>query len=303
MSTPDVTDDAFARWLQALDERHLANLRVQEVTRALRALSSVYVERRDALARGAALDSAGKRAAFALFYGPLHYLLTRHVIDALGAYKPGVDLVVDVGCGTGAAGSAWAVAIGEAEGGRWEAEGGEREASGRAVRVVGIDRHPWAVTEARWTYRAMGLNGSVRREDVARARLHGRRTAIALAFTVNELADSARAALLPHVMRAAREGARILVIEPVARSIGAWWAAWAEAFRQQGGREDTWRFDVELPERVRQMDRAAGLDHRVLTARSLFAAGEQSGPPKPTSAILSGRARRRPRALAQITRS
>jgi len=317
MSTPDVTDDAFARWLQALDERHLANLRVQEVTRALRALSSVYVERRDALARGAALDSAGKRAAFALFYGPLHYLLTRRVVDALGACKPGVDLVVDVGCGTGAAGSAWAVAIGEAEGGRREAvgrgtqaeggrreaEGGEREASRRAVRVVGIDRHPWAVTEARWTYRAMGLNGSVRREDVARARLHGRRTAIALAFTVNELADSARAALLPHVMRAAREGARILVIEPVARSIGAWWAAWAEAFRQQGGREDTWRFDVELPERVRQLDRAAGLDHRVLTARSLFAAGEQSGPPKPTSAILSGRARRRPRALAQITRS
>ncbi len=257
-----MTDQVLTRWMQTLDERHLAGLRVQEVTRALRALSSVYVERRAALSRGAALDTAGKRAAFALFYGPLHYLLTRHIVDALGACKAHIDLVVDVGCGTGAAAAAWAVALREAD---------------RAPRVLGIDRHPWAVAEARWTYHVLGLNGTARREDVARARLRGRRSAIALAFTANELTDTTRTVLLSHALRAAAEGAQVLVVEPVARSIGAWWAEWAEAFRQAGGREDTWRFEAELPERVRQLDRAAGLDHRVLTARSLFVSGEQSG--------------------------
>ena len=65
----------FPDWIAALEARHLANLRVPEVTRALRALSSAYVERRrrPASSGGArpnvlgALDSAGKRAAFALF--------------------------------------------------------------------------------------------------------------------------------------------------------------------------------------------------------------------------------------------
>ncbi|MBA3888795.1 MAG: hypothetical protein H0X67_24180, partial [Acidobacteria bacterium] len=58
-------------WLEALEGRHLSDLTPAEVARALRALSSCYVERRSKLARGGALDSAGKRAAFALFYAPL----------------------------------------------------------------------------------------------------------------------------------------------------------------------------------------------------------------------------------------
>ena len=49
----------------------------------LRALSSTYVERRGRLGDGAALSGAGKRAAFALFYGPLHYLLIREIVRAL----------------------------------------------------------------------------------------------------------------------------------------------------------------------------------------------------------------------------
>ncbi len=70
-------------WLAALNERHLENLTQSEVTRALRALSSCYVERRDKLASGGALDGAGKRAAFALFYGPQHYVLTRAIVASL----------------------------------------------------------------------------------------------------------------------------------------------------------------------------------------------------------------------------
>ncbi len=259
-----MADQAFTRWMQALEERQLAGLRVQDITRALRALSSVYVERRDVLPRGAALDSAGKRAAFALFYGPLHYVLTRHVAEALGACRKGVELVVDIGCGTGAAGAAWATGIGET--------------AGRTPRVLGIDRHPWAVMEARWTYRAMGLKCRVRHEDAARARLRGRRTAIVLAFTVTELPVTTRATLLPRIVRAVREGGRALLVEAVARSIGPWWGEWAETLRRAGGREDTWRVETELPERVRQLDRAAGLDHRVLTGRSLYV---QASSPEP----------------------
>ena len=44
LSSATVTVTSFAA---ALEERHLANLRFSEVTRALRALSSAYVERRE----------------------------------------------------------------------------------------------------------------------------------------------------------------------------------------------------------------------------------------------------------------
>ncbi|MGE5359851.1 MAG: hypothetical protein ACM3NQ_12610 [Bacteroidales bacterium] len=54
-----MTDERFDAWLSGLEQRHLADLRIQEVTRALRALSSVYVERRVAIWRGGALDTAG----------------------------------------------------------------------------------------------------------------------------------------------------------------------------------------------------------------------------------------------------
>ena len=92
--------------MQDLEERHLADLRFSEVTRALRALSSAYVERREsALAEHKALDGAGKRAAFALYYGPLHFLLVQHIVSELGAsFSAGT--VVDLGCGTGVAGAA-----------------------------------------------------------------------------------------------------------------------------------------------------------------------------------------------------
>src|SRR6476620_9091639 len=102
-------DGRVTAWLQALEQRHLANLTPSEAARALRALSSCYVERRVKLSRGGALDSVGKRAAFALFYGPMHFLVMREILAALpGAGR--VRQLVDLGCGTGAAGAAWALA-------------------------------------------------------------------------------------------------------------------------------------------------------------------------------------------------
>ena len=103
-------DPRFDAWLAALEARHLADLTFPEVSRALRALSSTYVERRERLGEGAALAGAGKRAAFALFYAPLHYLLVREIVRALPAATTGPATLVDLGCGTGAAGAAWASA-------------------------------------------------------------------------------------------------------------------------------------------------------------------------------------------------
>ena len=110
--TFDTGSGLVAGWLSALEARHLADLRVPEVTRALRALSSAYVQRRRTVARGATLDSAGKRAAFALFYAPLHFITTMRVVEALEAAVPPPSRILDIGCGTGAAGAAWALAAG-----------------------------------------------------------------------------------------------------------------------------------------------------------------------------------------------
>src|SRR5579862_7798234 len=122
----DQPADRLEHWLAALEARHLADLTIAEVSRALRALSSAYVERRGRLGAGAALDGAGKRAAFALFYGPLHYLTVRAVVRELPGALTLAPTLVDVGCGTGASGVAWATA-----------------ATSRP-RVIGVDRHPWA---------------------------------------------------------------------------------------------------------------------------------------------------------------
>ena len=102
-----MADHRFDKWMEELEAKQLANLTFPEVSRALRALSSAYVERRNRLSEGAALSGSGKRAAFALFYGPLHYLLIRHVAASLPGCAT-VTTMVDLGCGTGASGAGWA---------------------------------------------------------------------------------------------------------------------------------------------------------------------------------------------------
>jgi len=78
-----IADPRLTTWLVALESRHMANLTRQEFTRAVRALSARYVERRNQLPDRSPLDSAGKRAAFALFYAPVHLLTTREAIAHL----------------------------------------------------------------------------------------------------------------------------------------------------------------------------------------------------------------------------
>src|SRR5689334_4133345 len=100
-------------WLTDLQQRHLANLTRSELTRALRRLLSCYVERRGNLAEGGALESAGKRAAFALYYAPLHFFTVGAVVRAIGAHTAPISEIVDLGCGTGVGGAAWAAACAE----------------------------------------------------------------------------------------------------------------------------------------------------------------------------------------------
>jgi len=243
-------------WLEALEARHLANLTRSELTRALRALSSCYVERREKLASGGALEGAGKRAAFGLFYGPLHYLTIDEIVRALGAGATAVSTVHDVGCGTGVGGAAWALA------------------SGTPPVVRGIDRSAWAVAEANWTYRQLGIKGGARTGDAVRdcplpPRSRDSRQVLLLGYTVNELPDAARAALLEKVTAWIAGGAALLIVEPIAKRDRGWWPEWASRLVPAGAVEHEWRFPARLPSSLRQIAKSAGLDPRELTARTL----------------------------------
>ena len=250
---PDNREEA---WLAALNDRHLANLTQSEVTRALRALSSCYVERRDKLATGGALDGAGKRAAFALFYGPQHFVLTRAIACSLNITA---NRVTDLGCGTGSAGAAAAIACGD-------------------VPVDGVDLSPWAVAEANWTYRTLGLRGRAVPANLRKLKVRSESGGLVLAsYAVNELPDEARGPLLVQLMEAHARGASILIIEPIARRVNLWWKGWAETVTGAGGRADDWRFRDLLPARQRTLAKGAGLDVQEMTARTLYLPGRFPG--------------------------
>jgi hypothetical protein len=252
-----MTADQF---VHAVIQRHVEPFRRSEFLKAVRALSARYVERRRQLPDRSALDSAGKRAAFAGFFAPLHFLTVQAIVEAVGAAMPPLRTILDLGCGTGAASAAWATAIAP------------------PPTITGVDRHPWAVAETAWTWRTCGLRGRARQDDLVaaarqtltRSRQDLTATGILCAWSVNELADRARATLLPILLDAARAGASILVVEPLAHAASPWWEAWADAFASVGGRSDAWRFEHPLPPILAELDEAAGFRREGLAARSLW---------------------------------
>ena len=247
--------DPFPAFYAALEERHRAELTFPEVRRALQALSSLYVERRERMTGGSALEGRGKRAAFALYYGAMHFLLVREVVRGLGPALAAPRRVLDLGCGTGTAGAAWAL-----------------EARPPAA-VEGVDVSGWAVAETRFTLRALGIAGTATRGDALAAGRAGAGCGLVAAFTANELADASRERLLARVLEAAAGGAPVLVVEPISRRVSPWWPAWREAFVAVGGREDEWRVRPRLPPPLALLAKAAGLDARELTGRSLALPG------------------------------
>ena len=246
------SDKAFSSWLETLRARELERLTFQEVRKGVVALSRIYVEERARLGK-AVFDGAGKRAAFACFYTPLHFLLVRAIVVELGAESPPPATVLDLGCGLGAAGAAWALA------------------AGRSPFVVGVERQKWAAKEARRSFKTLRLKGRVLNKAIEYAEAEAanakRGQAVLAAFAVNELEDAARNTLLEKLLLSRHP---VLIVEPIARRVHPWWTSWRAAFEERGGRADEWRFPVELPDWLAELDHASGLDHRELTGKSLF---------------------------------
>jgi SAM-dependent methyltransferase len=223
------------------------------------------VERRSELPSRSPIDSAGKRAAFALFYAPLHLLTAREVVRGVGASTRPVDTIVDLGCGTGVASAAWALM------------------ADHGPRLQGVDTAGWALAEAGWNWRQLGLVGAAKRADLVEAasrlltrttRASLRRTAVVAGWSMNELPRAARAILESSLLSLAEAGASVLVMEPLSRRVTPWWDEWARAVVSAGGRADEWKFDVALPPRLAAIDEAAGFDRESLGARSTWLSAE-----------------------------
>lgn len=228
----------FARWTRELTHA--------EIARALKALSRDYVQRRGRL-RGEALTGKGKQAAFALYYAPRHFVIVREVLAALDAPVP--PTVIDLGCGTGVAGAAWALRGGAS--------------------VVGVDLDSNVLQEAVHTWREMGVRGGGVKAHIAKYRWPKPPVGIVAAFTINELDEADRERLWRELERQLQGGSRLLILEPLATRIAPWWQEWARRVTGLGGRADEWHFDVELPERVHLLGKSASLRPERLGARTL----------------------------------
>lgn len=240
------------RWYAALERRQLADLTFAEVRRGAEALSQAYVQRGRKVAGGKALDGRGKRAAFALLYAPLHFVVVAHAVEQLAATPH--PRILDVGCGTGVCSAAWALCAGRPP-----------------PRLDGLDTHPWALGEARHNWRDLGLTGSAKRGDAAGVwpgPMSG--TSIVVGFVLNELPDAVREAVVHKLLAAHAAGAQVLIFEPVARGVAPFWPALEASVQARGGISCEHRIPAVLPERLALLRRASKRAAPELTARSLW---------------------------------
>jgi hypothetical protein len=247
-----MTPDA---WIERVIERHTRSMTRPEFLKAVRALSARYVEQRAALRDRSPLDSAGKRAAFAGFYAPLHFLTVRQIIASVGLGRRRIDTIVDLGCGTGVSGAAWAVAC------------------DTPPLVVGIDLNKWAIGEARWNLDTLGLRIRTKRGNLVGAleELVSKpepRLAAMLGWSLNELSDPDRARAIDLIISMAARAIPVAVIEPIATRIVPWWPAFGARVEKAGGRVDEWKFAAPLPAALADLDEAAGFQRESLSARS-----------------------------------
>ncbi len=259
---------AFDAWLEATRGRYLPPLTFSEVRKSVQALSSLYVERRSGGRIAArAIAGEGKRAAFATYYAPLHFLTTHQALARLGGEDLNdVRVVHDLGCGTGAAGVAAATLLSV------------------PPHFHAIDLSSWALGEAVLTAHAFGLTSRTRRAALPAALPRaGPDDLLVLGWVVNELPPDPRERLLRGIEAALARGARLLVLEPLALSAAPWWPGWAERLAPRGVEEETLRCTLDLPVWIQELDRACGLDHRELRARVLLGPLGTSAAPRARS--------------------
>jgi SAM-dependent methyltransferase len=252
--------DAFDAWLEASLARFLPPLTFPELRRGVQALSSLYVERRaEGRLSERALAGAAKRAAFACFYAPLHFLTLHHALAELGWPDAEPARIADLGCGSGAAGAAVATRF------------------TRRPPLLGVDRSGFALAEARHTYRAFGVAARTRRGALPGALPAPRAGDLwVLGWTVNECAPAIEVDLRTRLAQAAAADVAYVVAEPLATAATPWWREWERALAPAGAKSAEVKVRVELPPPLARLDRAAGLDHRLLGARVLFGPGVAS---------------------------
>ncbi len=237
-----------ASWIDRVIARHTAAMTRPEFLKAVRALSARYVEQRASLPHRSPIDSAGKRAAFAGFYAPLHFLAVQAILRGLGA-TASLRTIVDLGCGTGVAGAAWALESGAS--------------------VTGVDLNAWALEEARWNWTALSVHGTTRRGDLVAA-LHSvpDDAAIVCGWSLNELDKAARSRAVGALLARGRTGGPILIVEPIATRAVPWWEEFAGRAAREGARLDEWRLNLGLPPVLAELDEAAGFRRDSFNARS-----------------------------------
>lgn len=252
---PESLRPDLERWVAMEAERALADLRFSDVRRAAQALSTLYVQKR---ARGGldkrAGDGAGKRAAFASYYAPLHFMGAAVAGARLGlAGCAGVREVIDLGCGTGAVGAAVA-----------------RLLPG-TPRVAGVDANASAVAVCRRTFAALGVRGRARvgRLPGAMPRLRSQDVVVA-GWSLNELAPVERDAVLDALSSGVSRGCGLLVLEPLSTRVVPWWPRLVARFPEAQALE--LREPIERPEWIERLDGATRLDHRDATCRALWVA-------------------------------
>ena len=255
--------ETFDAWLEAAYARYLPPLTFTELRKGVQALSTLYVERRSegALATRA-IEGVGKRGALATYYAALHFLTVHHAMRMVGKDAlAGTRRVVDLGCGTGAVGTAVATTLAE------------------TPEVTGLDRSGWALEEAERTWLAFGLRGRTQRSELPAGIPRGARgVTFVFGWSLSEMDDVARTILLRRVIGELRRGARVMVVEPLARRVTPWWPEWVEKLGHLGVADELIRVAIERPPFIRDMDKAARLDHQVIGARVLVGGRRPADP-------------------------
>ena len=242
-------------WLNERIRLAEEDLEFREIRKGVQAIHADYLGRLSGRELGKrALDGRGKRAAFATFYAAIHHATVQEWLVREPAFmRIPPKRIVDLGCGTGAVGTAVARSLGET-----------------SPELLGLDCSTWAVAETRSTYQLFGLQGQSRRATLPGGMPRtGAGDLIVAGWSINELKDDARNGLLGELERAIKRGAYLLIFEPISQKICPWWSGWTRTLAPYGGRDSFEKFNWERPEWIRKMDKAAKMNHHILSARIL----------------------------------